>query len=676
MEIGVDTGGTFTDLVCHRAGESTRILKVPSTPDDPSQAVLDGLRQLLDLADAAPDEIVRFVHGTTVATNAVLERKGARTGLLTTRGFRDVLEIGRQLRTAIYDLEFDPVTPVFLAPGARRAEVDERISADGEVVVTLDEDAVVAAADRLVAEGCESIAVSFLFSFLNPDHERRAKAMIEEKYPGLALSLSSEVDPAFREYERTVVTAFDAYTKPVLSRYLSRMAEQLANIGVSAPLQVMQSRGGVSAASTAMQRPVRLFLSGPAAGVVGGGGAARASGISDVITLDIGGTSCDIALITGGKPLVRPEGMIDGYPVRVPMVDVNTIGSGGGSMAWIDAAGGLRVGPQSAGAAPGPACYGRGGSEATVTDASLVLGFLNPGYFAGGTLRLDLGRARDAIHANIASPLGLSVEQAALGIHRVVNAQMAEAMRLVSIRQGFDPRDFALVALGGAEPVHAAPLAEELSMATVVVPRHPGVLSAQGLLSAPVEHEVAVGFPCDLADTTMEEVRAILKELDERCAALMAGEDVAPDEVCITYAADVCYVGQSHYLEVPIDLSEPEPLAEVYRQFMHIHEQVFGYSTASPARLVNLCTVHQARGGEVDTPAAAPIVDANPIRSEREVILDSGLARVPIYDRAALPAGHRFDGPAIVEQTDTTTVVHPGWSVEIAAGGNMILRKV
>lgn len=412
---------------------------MPSTPDDPSRAVLDGLRQLLGLAGTAPDEIARFVHGTTVATNAVLERKGACTGLLTTRGFRDVLEIGRQLRTAIYDLELDPVTPVFLAPGARRVEVSERISANGDVVVPLDEDAVVAAADRLVAEGCESIAISFLFSFLNPDHERRAKAMIEEKYPGLALSLSSEVDPAFREYERTVVTAFDAYTKPVLSRYLSRMAEQLARAGVSAPLQVMQSRGGVSAASTAMQRPVRLFLSGPAAGVVGGGGAARESGINDVITLDIGGTSCDIALITGGKPLVRPEGMIDGYPVRVPMVDVNTIGSGGGSIAWIDAAG----------AAPGPACYGRGGVEATVTDASLVLGFLNPGYFAGGSLRLDIGRARAAIEANIASPLGLSVDQAALGIHRVVNAQMAEAMRLVSIRQGFDPRDFALVGSPG-----------------------------------------------------------------------------------------------------------------------------------------------------------------------------------------------------------------------------------
>ena len=534
MDIGVDTGGTFTDFICRKDGEPTRILKVPSTPDDPSRAVLEGLRHILELAAATPEQITRFVHGTTVATNAVLERKGACTGLLTTAGFRDVLEIGRQLRTEIYDLELDPETPVFLAPGARREEVPERISASGEVVVPLDEDALVAAADRLVAAGCESIAISFLFSFLNPNHERRAKAMIEEKYPQLTLSLSSEVDPAFREYERTVVTAFDAYTKPVLSRYLSRMAEQLSHAGVSAPLQVMQCRGGVSAAPTAMQRPVRLFLSGPAAGVVGGGGTAREVGINDVITLDIGGTSCDIALITDGEPFVRPEGRIDGYPVRVPMVDVNTIGSGGGSIAWIDAAGGLRVGPQSAGAAPGPACYGHDGDEATVTDASLVLGFLNPSYFAGGTLSLDIDRARAALEAKIAAPLGLSVERAALGIHRVVNAQMAEAMRLVSIRQGFDPRDFALVALGGAGPVHAAPLAEELSIATVVVPRHPGVLSATGLLSAPVEHEVAVGFPRDIEDTTVDEIRATLHRLDQRCAALMAGEDVTPDEVRIT----------------------------------------------------------------------------------------------------------------------------------------------
>jgi len=434
IEIGVDTGGTFTDIVCRVPGAPDRILKIPSTPDDPSRAVIDGVQQMLALTGNDARSITRVVHGTTVATNAVLQRKGAMVGLITTDGFRDVLEIGRQIRTAIYDLQLDPETPVFLAPGARRMEVNERLAADGTVVVALDEDAVARAADALVALGCEAIAVSFLFSFLNPTHEQRAKAIIGSRHPGVSVSLSSEVDPAFREYERTVVTLFDAYTKPVLSQYLARMVRQLVAAGVRAPLQVMQSRGGVSAASTAAQRPVRLFLSGPAAGVIGGGACVSASDLQDIITLDIGGTSCDIALISAGKPLVRPQGRIDGYPVRVPMVDVNAIGSGGGSLAWIDGAGGLRVGPESAAADPGPACYGRGGERPTVTDASLVLGFLDPGYFAGGSVLLDRDRARAAIEQHIATPLDLSVEQAAHGIHRVVNAQMAEGMRLVSIQ--------------------------------------------------------------------------------------------------------------------------------------------------------------------------------------------------------------------------------------------------
>ena len=523
MEIGIDTGGTFTDIVCRAVGHADRILKIPSTPDDPSRAVLAGVKQMLALAGAEAGSITRVVHGTTVATNAVLQRRGATTGLITTDGFRDVLEIGRQIRTAIYDLQLVPETPVFLAPGARRAEVQERLSSDGDVVVPLDEAGVERAADALVAAGCEAIAVCFLFSFLNPVHEERARAIIMARHPGLSLSLSSEVDPAFREYERTVVTAFDAYTKPVLSHYLTRMAGQLEDGGVSAPLQVMQSRGGVSAASTAAKRPVRLFLSGPAAGVIGGGQAARNNALKDVITLDIGGTSCDIALISDGKPLVRPDGRIAGYSVRVPMVDVNAIGSGGGSIAWLDAAGGLRVGPESAGADPGPACYGRGGERPTVTDASLVLGFLDPDYFCGGTVHLDPALAITSIEQHIAAPLGLSVAQAAHGIHRVLNAQMAEGMRLVSIRQGFDARDFALVPLGGGGAVHALPLAEELGIDTVVVPRHPGVLSAAGLLLAPIEHEVFVGFPADLSDTSADALRATLDRLDARCARLMDG---------------------------------------------------------------------------------------------------------------------------------------------------------
>jgi len=675
MEIGVDTGGTFTDIVCRVPGAADRILKVPSTPADPSRAVLDGIARVLALAGGAAADVTRVVHGTTVATNAVLERKGARTGIITTAGFRDTLEIGRQIRTAIYDLELVPETPVFLAPGARRMEVRERVSAAGEVVEPLDEADVARAADALVAEGCTAIAVCFLFSFLYSEHERRAAAIIAERHPQVTLSLSSEVDPAFREYERTVVTAFDAYVKPVLSRYLDRMGAQLAAAGVRAPLQVMQSRGGVSAASTATCRPVRLFLSGPAAGVIGGAGAGAAAGIGDVITVDIGGTSCDIALVSAGQPLVRPEGRIDGYPVRAPMLDVNAIGSGGGSVAWIDAAGGLRVGPGSAGADPGPACYGRGGERPTVTDASVVLGILDPAYFAGGSVALDLEMAWRAIETVIAKPLGLTVPQAALGIHRVVNAQMAEGMRLVSIRQGFDPRDFALVALGGAGPVHALPLAEELAIATVVVPRHPGVLSAAGLLAAPVEHEVSLGFPRDLDDTEVAALRAAYAELDGRCKALMDAEEVEAGRVCVSHAADVCYVGQSHYLQVAVALDAADPLDDLYRRFIDTHEKVFGYSTPSPARLVNLRSIHQAGVGEAQAPTATAASPRPP--GERAVVLDDADAprRVPVLDRAGLAPGTTLEGPAIIEQSDTTTVVHEGWWLRVLESGPLLLTR-
>jgi len=676
LAIGIDTGGTFPDIVCRVPGQVDHVLKIPSTPADPAQAVLDGIAAMLELTGAAPNQVARVVHGTTVATNAVLERKGARIGIVTTAGFRDTIEIGRQLRTRIYDLELVPETPGFLAPGARRVEVRERISAHGEVIEVLDEAEVERAADALVAAGCEAIAVCFLFSFLDPTHERRAAEIIAARHPHVTLSLSSEVDPAFREYERTVVTAFDAYVKPVLGRYLARMGERLAGCGVRAPLQVMQSRGGVSAAGTATGRPVRLFLSGPAAGVIGGAQAGEEAGVRDVITVDIGGTSCDIALVSAGKPLVRPEGLIDGYPVRVPMVDVNAIGSGGGSIAWLDAAGGLRVGPDSAGADPGPACYGRGGERPTVTDASIVLGLLDPSYFAGGSVTLDPDLAHRAIESAIAKPLGLSVAEVAHGIHRVLNAQMAEGMRLVSIRQGFDPRDFALVALGGAGALHATALAAELAIATVVVPRHPGVLSAAGLLSAPVEHEVSIGFPRDLDATPVAALRTAYADLDARCAALMAAEDVDAGAVRVAHVADVCYVGQSHYLQVALDLGAGDPIADLYQRFIDSHEKVFGYSTASPARLVNLRSVHQAGGGPPPAPPSGAATAPRP-PTRRSIVLDDPRAprAVDVLDRAALAPGQQLHGPIVIEQADTTTVIHEGWSARVLDSGHLLVTR-
>ena len=432
--IGVDIGGTFTDVVVRRPGARTRIMKIPSTRKDPSVAVLEALKQMEAEWALPPQEVARFVHGTTVATNAVLERKGACIGLMTTQGFRDVLEIGRQMRHQMYDLALDPETPTFLAPSRFRREIRERISATGEVLEALDEAAVAVAADELVSAGAQAIAVVFLFSFLNDSHERRAREIIARRHPDVFVSLSSEVDPAFREYERSVVTAFDAYVKPVVDRYLANLDAGLLAAAVPAPLQIMQSRGAICSWATARLRSVRLFLSGPAAGVIGARTVGGAADSRDLITVDIGGTSCDIALIEDGSPALRSEGRIDGYPVRVSMLDVNSIGAGGGSIAWLDAARGLRVGPHSAGSEPGPACYGLGGNEPTLTDASVVLGYLHPEHFAGGRLKLRPELSRKAIERVIARPLNFTVEQAALGIYRIVNAQVAEGIRLVSIR--------------------------------------------------------------------------------------------------------------------------------------------------------------------------------------------------------------------------------------------------
>jgi N-methylhydantoinase A/oxoprolinase/acetone carboxylase beta subunit len=418
----------------------------------------------------------------------------------------------------------------------------------------------------------------------------------------------------------------------------------------------------------ARQRPVRLFLSGPAAGVIGGLEAGRAAGFSDVITVDIGGTSCDIALITGGAPLIRGEGVIDGYTVRVPMVDVTAIGSGGGSIAWIDGAGSLKVGPHSAGSDPGPACYGRGGMLPTVTDASVVLGYIDPANFAGGTMPLRPEPAHEAIERVIARPLGMTVEQAALGIHRVLNAQMAEAIRLVSIGRGIDPRGYALLPLGGGGPMHACALADELGIVSIVVPAHPGVLSAAGLLGAPVAHEVATAFPSPLATLDRAALAAALRMLDERCGTLMRAEGI--DNAEITHSVDVCYIGQSYHLEVPLDVIDA---TVIYDAFLAAHARVYGHSTNVPAKIVNLRTVHQSFAGTVATRATVAHSTRPP--STRTIRVGNGPVQATIWQRGAMPAGVPVPGPAIIEQADTTTLVEPGWTARIATGDALLLER-
>jgi N-methylhydantoinase A len=676
LEIGVDIGGTFTDVVVRKPGENIRFFKLPTTRTDPGEAVVAALKRMKSDWALNATDLEKFAHGTTIATNAVLERKGAAIGIITTKGFRDVLEIGRQSRRQMYDVVLEPQPPVFLAPRRFRQEVSERVAPSGEILTALDEADLRNAADKLMQSGARSIAVVFLFAFANPAHEQRAKELISAWYPDVSVSISSEVDPHFREYERTVATAFDAYVKPTVANYLERLEQSLQKEGVAAPLQVMQSRGGLTVSSVARMRPIRLFLSGPAGGVVGGKIAGASANTDNIITIDIGGTSADIALISKRKPLIRPEGVIGDYAVRVAMVDVNTIGSGGGSIARVEG-GSLRVGPQSAGSEPGPACYDRGGTHATVCDASVVLGYLDPDYFAGGSFKLKADLARNVLKKNIADPLGISIEKAALGIHRVLNAQMAEGIRAVSVRQGVDQREFALMPLGGAGGLHATALAAELKMTKIVVPRIPGVLAAAGLLAAPIEHEVSTAFSRPLAGLVVAELNHALVQLDQSASQLMRAERVKTSDVTISYYADICFIGQSYSLEISFNPNSVKLVEQLYEDFLSAHDRVYGHSVREPAKIVALRTVHQAAGSDsIDEMRLAP--SASPFDLGTRPIWVSGFDKAVearVLNREALPAGFSFSGPAIVQQSDTTTLVEPGWEGVVDSASNIILSR-
>jgi N-methylhydantoinase A len=678
LEIAVDIGGTFTDVVCLRDKKSLYATKVPSTPRDLAIGVREGTVKVLRLASTQPTQVTRFVHGTTIATNAVLERKGAITGLLMTDGFQDTLEIGRLKRSKMYDLFLDPETPTFLTPGRRRVGIRERVDAQGNVLVPLEEDQVRQAVRTLVEHhGVQAIAVCYLFSFRYPSHELRTRDIIWQEYPELSVSLSSQVDPVFQEYERTCITVFDAYVRPNVVTYLEKLEGELARLGITTGLLVMQSRGAITSAQTATEKPVTLLRSGPAAGVMGGLFAGEQSGFKNVITVDIGGTSCDVSLVKDGRPAVSREGKISTYPLRAPMVNVNSIGAGGGSIAWLDTAGGLRVGPQSAGADPGPACYGLGGENPTVTDASLVLGYLNPEYFAAGELALDVGAAHKAIE-KIARPLGLDVTAAAYGIHRILNARMADEIRLVSVRQGYDPRKFALVALGGAGSVHCGALMQELGIPILIVPRSPGVLSAFGLLVSNVEHEHTHTYAVRGDRVDLGEMSHLFDQLEALGREKMQQDRVPLAEVRVLRFADMRYVGQAYELEVPVpDQLSPQAVSIIVRAFHEKHQQVYGHSSPEErVELVNLRTVHVHA-----LPKPALAVDirgaslAETHKGVRPVYFAEGQGYVdtPLFERAGLLAGACLEGPAIIEQPDTTVVVYPGQVCTVDTTGNLII---
>jgi N-methylhydantoinase A/oxoprolinase/acetone carboxylase beta subunit len=677
VQIGVDIGGTFTDIVALDEKGRLSLTKVPSTPKDLLEGIAAAVTRVLALAGARTADVERFIHGTTVATNAILEQKGAVTAVLTTEGFEDVLELGRMKRSRMYDLAMDPEVPTFLAPRRRRLGIPERLDARGRVLTPLDEAAVAQAVETLRAQGVQAVAVCYLFSFVNPAHERRTREIITTLAPELSVSLSSDVDPTFREYERLCVTAFDAYLGPVVKRYLAGLAATLGELGVRGVPLIMRSRGGIVSAALAAQQPVTLFLSGPAGGVMGAAFAAERSAVRDFVSLDMGGTSNDVAVVRHGTPLLAAEGTIGTYPVRTPMVDVNTIGAGGGSIAWIDAAGGLRVGPRSAGAEPGPACYGRGGDEATVTDASVVLGYLNPARFAGGAMTLDVAAAERAL-GEIGRRLGVDPVAAAAGIHRVVNARMADQIRLVTIKRGYDPRQFALVVLGGAGPVHGAALAAEMGMPEVLVPEAPGVLAAFGLLGAAIEHQHARTLQAPTASADLDAVNRCLGELDAAGQARMREEGVPAAEVRVAYAADMRYVGQAYELEVPVAAPvTADRMPEILAAFHAVHERVYGYGRPQqPAEFVNFRAVHTyPLPRPAVTPAARATGTLDDARLGERPAYFGRFVPTAIYERARLPLGARLAGPAIVEQSDTTTVIPPGVTAVVDDAGTLRLRR-
>lgn len=658
---GVDTGGTFTDIVLLQDGK-LKVFKVLSTPDDPSRAILSGLGQL----DAMRDLHV-LVHGSTVATNAVLERKGVRTALITTAGFRDVLEIGRQTRPKLYDLRVQKVPP--LVPRARRLEVIERLNERGEVLIPLDEDSLQNTLAALQEQNVAAVAISLLFSFVNPEHEQRVAEAV--RATGLYVSASCDVLPEFREYERTSTVVLNAYVGPLIDRYLGRLEQELPE---QAMLRIMQSNGGSISSLMARNEAARTLLSGPAAGVVGAAFVARASNFSQIITLDIGGTSTDVALVDGAMTETT-NGKIGGYPTKLPMIDIHTVGAGGGSMAWFDLGGALRVGPASMGADPGPAAYGRGGNEATVTDAHVVLGRLIPNAFLGGSMYLDAEESTRVVE-KIARNLGTSLEEAALGIIRIVNANMEAAIRVISVERGCDPRHFTLVAFGGAGPLHACELAAALRIPRVLIPAAPGVLSALGMLIADILKDY-VRTVMVLTEEAQHVVSSALDELEVQGRDDLRQEGVPEEKIVIERYLDLRYMGQSYELTIPFD----GDLVRAANDFHVAHERRYGY--CDPNERVQVVNVRLKARGLATPPLLEQqemVQGTSPEPIMTRKVTFAGPERLttleaPVYKRDALRPGCTFDGPAIITQYDTTTVVPPAWHGMVDAVSNLIIAN-
>jgi N-methylhydantoinase A/oxoprolinase/acetone carboxylase beta subunit len=685
--IGVDVGGTFTDLIYvdDEAGV-IRVHKLPTTPDDPSQGTIQGLKELAAEAGAEPSSLDQVFHGTTIATNIVIEHTGARVGMLTTEGYRDILHIARHKKPLNFSNYQDLPWQAYPVVRRRyRLTVPERITGDGRILVPLDEDRAREQVRALKEAGVEAVCVCFLFSFLNPEHEQRVAEIVREEFPEAFLSVSSEVIPQYREYERFSTVALNAYVGPKVASYVARLGEELHALGVRSDLHLMTSASGVATPEAAIRRPVNLLMSGPVAGVVGGIWAGKQAGYDNVITLDVGGTSADIGLAQDGR--LRMKHLLDTkvgpYQAMIPMVDVDTIGAGGGSIAYVDAGGIFRVGPRSAGAVPGPAAYGRGGTEATATDAMVNLGWLLPEAFLGGGMSLDREKARTAFADGPAAALGMSVEEASMGAVQILSHSMVQSIEENSVRKGFDPRDFALVAEGGAGPLFAVPIAIEVGTPYVVVPPYPGIAAALGLVATDMVYEFAATTYQRLSTLDAPALQRRFEELEQQAARQLHEDGIAADRVVVQRIVEARYLGQGYELRVDVDpgVVDHEWVEKLRGDFHDIHEREYSRRfEESDIEIPNIRVRGIGLMPELSTPEVE-VGDQSPddaLRHEGEAwfLVEGALEQMATryYEREALRAGNRLVGPAIVNQYDSTTVIPPGVEAHVDRFGNIVIE--
>ena len=676
--VAVDTGGTFSDFVyLNEDTGAVSIGKVPSTPDDPSRAILQGVESLIAPPRNEGADVSYFCHGTTVGTNALLEGKGVKTGLLVTEGFRGIYEVAEQARpygTAIFDVMYDKPAP--LVPQSLTGEVKERVDFRGNVLLALDEDILRETLRRLKAQQIEALAVCLLFSFLHPEHEARVRDIAHEEMPGCNVSLSSEILPQIREYYRLSTTVINAYLQPILARYVENLDRRLAGAGVMTRQKyIMQSNGGMSTFAEAARTAVTTVLSGPAGGVTAGAFACRMTGIGNIITFDMGGTSCDVALIKDGEPVFASRGKIEGRDLAVPMMDINTVSAGGGTVARVDRFGVLEVGPQSAGAVPGPACYSRGGETATITDCNLLLGYLSADNFLGGRMTLDRANAEQAV-ARVAKPLSLDTAAAAEGIVRIIDVKMEEAIKAISTMRGHDLRDFMLLAFGGAGPLHAARMARDLGMAGVIVPLYPGVFSAIGLLMSDVKHDYIRSRMTPISALKPEDVNAVFGQLEARARDDLRRDGFAEHEIRIDRALDMRYAGQGYEITMSCTAEETATLDVLRKAFDAEHRSQFGHMAPDePVEVVS----YRVRGiglvPAVSMPKFAPqgLKLSDALRETRHVRFDGATVSCPVYQREKLDVGLTLRGPAILDQFDCTTVICAGQIARVDEWKNLIV---